>query len=62
MSKERACIRGSEVVSVEVGKVWTIVKIKIPTETVVRRGVKRNPERPASMIRKPKPDGTPGGN
>ena len=45
MAKERAAIRGSEVVSVKVGKVWTVVMIKIPTANLVRQGAKMDPMR-----------------
>ncbi len=53
MPKERASIKGGEVVSVEVGKVWTVVKIKVPTAYVVKQGLKRNPESPAKASRPP---------
>ena len=45
MAKERVGIRGSKVVSVEVGKVWTFVTVRIPTEPVVRWSEKMDPIR-----------------
>jgi hypothetical protein len=45
MAKERASIKGSEVVSVRVGQVWTVVKIRIPTKPLVSWGEKMEPKR-----------------
>ena len=47
MAKERASIKGGEVINVKVGKVWTVIKLKIPTASLVNRGLEQKPTRPA---------------
>lgn len=49
MPRESASIKGGEVKSVHVGPVWTEITIRVPTETIVRRGAKRNPKRPKAF-------------
>ena len=52
MPKVAASIKGSEVISVHVGPVWTVIKLRVPTATVVKRGKKRNPKSPAATAKK----------